>query len=148
VYVFIDESGQFNAPRDIADIANYECIVAVALTDQVLEEIEEQFGDKDKEFLRRNAKDIIRILITRNCTAFAVIIDANSCTAAKVQDHKADYINSISQSSLIYQPFLFPIAEYPSFEKLGYSAMGNKFHYSVTNYCFIANNSSHIDYAV
>lgn len=92
---FIDESGHFRAPQQVEANVNFACITAAVLTDEVLTQIEERFGDKDKEFLRRNAKDIIGFLNKSNCIIFTVITDSNLQQADIVEAHRDKYINGI-----------------------------------------------------
>lgn len=55
--IFIDESGRFEVLQNTG-VPMYECIVAAVINDAALIKFEKQYGDKDKEFLRKNPKEV------------------------------------------------------------------------------------------
>ncbi len=104
--VFIDESGKFRAPENISSQPNYECIIAIILSNDALIKFEEKFGEKSKLCLRLNARDVIKFIEENGCRAFAVIYDSNLSSKNTIEEHKKDYIRSIYKSSANHPFFL------------------------------------------
>ncbi len=95
MHIFLDESGQFKIPQSAMSTINYEAIVAIVLDELTLAKLEEIYGDKEKEYLRHSAKEVIEFVSQNNCKIFGIIFDANLSTALTIGEHQKDWIQSI-----------------------------------------------------